>query len=71
MSAQDATKSTTVPRSASGRYQLACDLGFSSPEGGCVTLGTARLLGLSPDGCQYGGRNRQQSQAVRTEPCVG
>lgn len=36
-----------------------------------MTLGTARLLGLSPDGCQLKGRKGQQSQAVKAEPCMG
>lgn len=68
MSAQDATKSTTAPRSASGRYQPACDLGFSSLETAVWPWGQP---GCSGDGCQYGGRKGQQSQAVRAEPCVG
>lgn len=43
----------------------------SVPWGCYVTLGSARQLRLSPDGCQHRGRNGQQSWAVRAEPCVG
>lgn len=49
-SAQDATKSTTAPLSASGRYEVAWELQFQLSREGSVILGRARQLCLSPGG---------------------
>lgn len=65
-SAQDATKSTTAPLSASARYKLVCELRIQLSGEGCVTLGRARQLCRLPDGCQHSERNGQQNLPCHT-----
>lgn len=54
MSARGATKSTTAPHSASGRYRLVCELEIPLSGGGCVALGR---LCPSPEGGECGERS--------------